>query len=256
MDLAYSEYGQGQPVVILHGLFGSRRNWQSIARRLAADFKVIVPDLPNHGDSGWTDDMSYPAMAAAIFEFAERHGIGRPVMIGHSMGGKVAMAMAHLRPDAIAALAVIDIAPVEYRHDFHTFIQAMADLDLTGLSSRGDADARLRIAVPDDATRAFLLQNLATQEGKYAWRINLQAIRANMENIAGFPNIDPVAYRGPALFLGGGRSDYLLPENEQEIRVRFPTAIVERIDGADHWVHVSRPDAFLDRIFKFLKMFK
>ncbi len=251
--LQATEYGAGPPVAILHGLFGSGRNWASVAKRLGAHYRVIAVDLRNHGASPWAETMAYPEMADDVRASLSALGHRRFALLGHSMGGKVAMVAALRYPDTVERLIVADIAPVAYRARHSRLAAALRALDLAGVLRRAEADARLQAAVPDPAERAFLLQNLVFEDGAARWRINLEAIEREMPTLIGFPAMPPGAtYSGPSLFIGGGRSDYLRPEHEQEIRRFFPTARIERIADAGHWLHAERPQAFLDLVEPFL----
>lgn len=252
--LAATEYGDGPPVAILHGLFGSGRNWGSIARHLAARHRVFAFDLRNHGASPWADTMSYREMAADVCETLAERGIERAALIGHSMGGKAAMVTALSAGERVERLVVVDIAPVAYAPHHLDLVQAMRRLDLAAITRRGDADAALAAAVPDAAERGFLLQNLLFDGGQAEWRLNLAAIEREMPELIGWPALPSGAvYRGPTLFVAGAESDYLLPDYEPEIRRRFPAAEVTRIAGAGHWLHAEQPAAFLATVEPFLE---
>jgi len=245
--------GAGPPVAILHGLFGAGRNWATIAGRLAARRRVVALDLRNHGNSPWAETMSYEEMADDVCATLQALGIGRFALIGHSMGGKAAMMAALGHGAAVARLVVVDIAPAAYPPRHLDYARAMRALDLAAIRRRGEADAALAAAVPDPAERAFLLQNLALDGGNARWRLNLAAIERALPDLAGFPALPAgVAYRGPALFIAGGRSDFLLPAHQPAIRALFPEARVERIGDAGHWLHAERPQAFLDLVEPFL----
>src|SRR4051812_2005774 len=162
--LAATDYGQGPPLLVLHGLFGSGRNWASIAQRLAADRRVITLDLRNHGASPWQDAMGYAEMATDLLDHIETHGLGPSAVLGHSMGGKVAMTAAFVRPDLVERLVVVDIAPVANPPNLLAYVKAMRAADLAGVTRRGEVDAALAEAVPNAAERGFLLQNLVIEE--------------------------------------------------------------------------------------------
>lgn len=257
VHLASLEEGSGPPLAILHGLFGSGRNWAAIAARLAAHWRVIRLDLRNHGGSDWADGMDYKALAADVHAALAALGIAKFALLGHSMGGKTAMVEALVNPGAVERLVVVDIAPVAYppRHLGHA--EAMRAVDLTAARRRGDADRQLAAAIPDAAERAFLLQNLVFDthfaQGRPRWRLNLAAIAHAMPALTGFPSFAPGArYDGPALFVAGGRSDYVRPEHEPEIRRLFPAARIARIADAGHWLHAEQPQQFLDLVTRFL----
>jgi esterase len=250
--LAATEYGDGPPVAILHGLFGSGRNWASIARRLALRHRAIAFDLRNHGASPWAEPMGYAEMAADVAAAMQARGHRRYALIGHSLGGKVAMTAALDSGEAIERLAVVDIAPVTYRQTQVPYLRAMCELDLTTITRRSEAETRLAEAIPNPAERGFLLQNLVL-EGTPRWRPNLAAIETALPSLAGFPTFPTAtAYRKPVLFIAGETSDYLRDEHEIAIRRLFPLARVARVAGAGHWVHAEQPEAFLALIEPFL----
>jgi esterase len=258
ISLASAEYGQGPPLAILHGLFGSGRNWRSIAQRLAAHHRALTFDLRNHGASPWADGMSYAEMADDLRVSLHERGIERTALLGHSMGGKVAMLAALLHPGEVDRLVVVDIAPVPnpptlLTPTLLTFVHAMRDVDLHGITRRSDADAQLAAAIPDAAVRAFLLQNLLIDEGYAHWRLNLAEFEREFFQILDFPELPgEVAYRGPTLFVAGANSTYLQPSDEPAIERLFPQARVSRIAGAGHWVHAEQPEAFLRVVEPFL----
>jgi esterase len=255
--LAATEYGTehtgAPPLAILHGLFGSGRNWASIAQRLAAHRHVICFDLRNHAASAWAGGMQYGEMAEDVLAMLNERGYRRSALLGHSMGGKAAMMAALRDPDMIERLVVIDIAPVFYSPHHLILVRAMRGLDLAGIKRRAEADQLLAPAIPDPGERGFLLQNLMFEDGQARWRLNLEAIEREMSVLVGFPAVpDNAVYRGPALFIAGARSDYLLPDHEPAIRRLFPEARIERIEDAGHWVHADRPAALLQILEPFL----
>jgi esterase len=253
IQLAATEYGEGPPVAILHGLFGSGRNWRSIAQELASRHRVVAVDLRNHGTSSWADGMSYREMVDDLRAALRERGITRTSLLGHSMGGKVAMLAALLHPGEVDRLIVVDIAPVPNPPTLLGYIRAMRDIDLRGATQRSEVDARLREAIPDAAERAFLLQNLVSEDGKLQWRLNLEAIERDFPEIVQFPNLPAgTAYRGPTLFVAGANSDYIRPIDKPEIRRLFPQARIIRVKGAGHWVHAEQPKTFLQIVAPFL----
>jgi pimeloyl-ACP methyl ester carboxylesterase len=253
LELEFRQEGEGPPIVVLHGLFGSSRNWTSVSKALASRFQVHSVDLRNHGRSPWADEMSYLAMAGDVAAVLDRAGLDTAVIVGHSMGGKVAMALALTRPDRVDALAVVDIAPAAYRGTHEILAQAMMSLDLTGVMRRGEVDAMLTEHVPDPGIRAFLLQNLDRAHDGFGWRLNLPALLHAMDELGGFPaRLGGATYDGPSCFIAGGLSDYLRPEHGPLIESYFPKAEIKRIADAGHWVHAEAPKTFVETLETFL----
>lgn len=241
------------PVVIAHGLFGSGRNFNKLGRQLATDRRVILVDMRNHGTSPWHPAHDYHVMAEDLAEAIERLAGGPAVVLGHSMGGKAAMALALTDPGRVAGLITADIAPIPYAHSHEAYVQAMQAVDLSAVSRRGEADPMLADAIPEPELRAFILQNLTIEDGRARWRINLDAIADNMEALLDWPRaLQAGRYGGPALFLRGERSGYMPPESHGEIRRLFPAARIEGVPEAGHWLHAERPEAFLDRVATWL----
>ncbi len=254
VQLSYSETGDGPPLIILHGLFGWKRNWAGIANMLADDYRVFTLDLRNHGDSPHAPGMSYAEMAEDIATFLQGAGLGPVPVVGHSMGGKTSMVLALTEPDLLERLLVLDIAPIPYDRDYDDYISALRAVDLAAVTRRSDVDAALELAFPDRSIRAFLLQNLATDgDGLFKWRVNLDAIDHHMDNIMGFPDIDSdQAFEGRTLFLAGGNSDYVTQNHQAEIDRLFPNADLDFVAGASHWVHADKPEVFVSRLRTFL----
>lgn len=244
MILNGTDLGAGPPVALLHGLFGAAANFGTIQKRLAAKFRVISLDLRNHGASGHAPHMAYPAMAEDVLETLRARGVLPCALVGHSMGGKVAMAAALEAPAAITRLLVADIAPVTYPPAFRTYVEAMAALPLTAGLSRTDADRALAAVVEQPGVRAFLLQNL--KFGSHpSWRIGVAEITANLPLIEAWPELDDAPYPGPVLFVAGARSDYIQPSHRPVIRALFPAAQFATLKNAGHWVHADNPDGFV-----------
>lgn len=238
------------PLLIAHGLFGSARNWGVIARRLADQRDVMAVDMRNHGDSPRFARHGYADMAADLAEVIEASGAEADVL-GHSMGGKAAMMLALTQGHLVRRLVVADIAPVAYGHDQSRHIHAMRELDLAGLTTRGDADRRLMASVPDPALRAFFLQSLDLRASPPVWKLNLDVLEAEMPSIVGWPD-PPGRFDRPALFLSGSDSAYVLPEYHDRIRAQFPKARFARIPGAGHWLHAEKPREFEETVRIFL----
>jgi esterase len=254
LPLAHQEIGDGPPLIVLHGLFGSARNWTSVARRLAARHRVYALDLRNHGDSPWSDDMDYCAMAGDVVAFMDARGMDRAALLGHSMGGKAAMAAALDHGPRVERLIVVDIAPVDYPAAFLSHVRAMQGVDLSALARRGDADGLLRAAIPEAPVRGFLLQNLVARDGAFDWRLNLAVLAAEMDRIVGFPaDLLGETYGGPTLFLGGALSPYIDRGHHPLIRRLFAAAEIAEIAGAGHRVHADQPESFITAVGDFLE---
>lgn len=239
--LNHTDIGDGTPVVILHGLFGRLRNWQGMQKQLSRHARIITADLRNHGDSPWADEMSYPAMAADIAKLIRDMNIGPAVVVGHSMGGKAAMALALSEPELLRSLMVIDISPVDYQNDYGPYIDAMRAVPLGKLKRRGEAEEYLRAQIPDPGIRAFIMQNLGEVDGALSWQANINAIENGMPNIMTFPDFGDTAFDKPTRFVVGGTSDYVKPDHRDAIVSMFPDATHAVIKDAGHWVHAEKP---------------
>lgn len=247
VDLVFESFGEpnAYPIIILHGFLASSRNWRSIAKRLAEKFHVLVLDMRNHGASPHAEQMDYPVMANDIVHFMDKQGLERVHLLGHSMGGKIAMWFAMHYPERVDKLMVADIAPVNYDHSFDAMIHALKQVPLDQLANRKHAEEFLADAIPDVSFRQFLLQNLLLKDGKYYWRINLDFIQKTAHHIVGFPEpIQPV-YPHNALFLAGEHSAYIQPA---AVMAKFPKAEIVQIPDAGHWLYVQAPDAFCNAI--------
>jgi esterase len=246
-----TEQGQGPPVALLHGLFGRAQNLGAVARALSGGARVISLDLRNHGSSPHAAGMSYPALAADVLVTLQFMGALPAAVLGHSMGGKTAMAMALAAPASVTRLLVADIAPVAYDHHNAGVAAALNALPLTPGLTRAQASALLEGGVPDAGVRAFLLQNL--DFAGPAWRIGLAEITAAIADIESWPAYaDGTRYEGPALFLSGGRSDYVRPAHVPIIRALFPHASFDIIPDAGHWLHADKSAAFAQAARDFL----
>ena len=253
IELSVSESGSGSPLVILHGLFGSKRNWVTVAHRLAATHRVIAVDLRNHGESPWDERHDYRALAADVAAVIEERVGGPAAVLGHSMGGKAAMVLALTRPELVERLVVVDIAPVRSTATPIEYVRAMRALPLAAFSQRLDVKEALAPAIPDPMVRGFLTLNLVSGPSGLAWTVNLEAIERNFDTILGFPELLAARpFSKPALFVAGGRSDYVRPEHHTEIRRLFPAATIDVIERAGHWVHADAADAFVAAVGRFL----
>lgn len=251
MELNAVESGSGSPAVLLHGLFGSARNFGTVQKRLAGHWRVLALDLRNHGASPHAPGMGYGEQAADVLETLRRRDAAPAALVGHSMGGKVAMRLALQSPDAVSRLVVCDIAPVPYPSHFREYARAMMNLNLTPGLTRGEADAALATSVPDPAVRAFLLQNLSLGP-QPQWQIGVAEIAAALPEIEGWDAPPGTRYSGPVLFLSGDRSDYVRPEYRPAIRALFPAARFATLKNAGHWLHADQPEAFVSALDTFL----
>lgn len=232
--------GQGRPLVLLHGLLGQGRNFGALQRRLAAGRRVIALDLPNHGASPHAARMDYRSMAGDVAETLAERGIAGADVMGHSMGGKVAMMLALTAPVLVARLLVSDIAPVVYPPRYGALLAAMRAVPAG--APRAVADATLAPAEPDPSTRAFILSNRRPDGA--GWRIGVEGIAASIEAIMDWSAPAGARFERPALFVSGERSNYIREENRPAIRALFPAARFLAVKGAGHWVHADQPDAF------------
>lgn len=245
------EAGAGPPLVLLHGLFGAAQNWGTIQAALAPEHRVIALDLRNHGASPHAAAMDYAAMAGDVAETLAALGVPRAAVLGHSMGGKVAMMLALTAPEVVERLVVADIAPVAYPPHLRGVVAAMQALAVAPGLTRRAADAALAATIPEAGLRAFLLQNLRFDAAP-AWRIGLAEIAAAMPVIEGFA--PPAArYARPVLFLAGERSDYISPDHAGAIAALFPAARQAVVADAGHWLHAENPGGFLDALRPFLE---
>ena len=254
--LHYLDQGQGRPLVILHGLFGTLDNWQSLARRWAteAGLRVVSVDLRNHGRSFHSPEHTYALMAQDVLELFDHLQLGADTtLMGHSMGGKVAMRLALDHPERLARLIVVDIAPrfsnMEHQDDIVAGLQAV---DFTTCANRQEADAALARYVPNVGTRQFLLKNLyRTEDNTFAWRINLEVLAAQLAAI-GEETVGKAPFLKPALFIRGGQSDYITTADKLHgIPALFPNSQVATVVDAGHWVHAEKPE----EIFEMVKTF-
>jgi pimeloyl-ACP methyl ester carboxylesterase len=252
MILAVTEAGSGPPVILLHGLFGAGQNWGAIRAALAPRFRVLTPDLRNHGASARAAEMSYATMADDVAATMDAAGVGRASVLGHSMGGKVAMALALAHPGRVERLVVADIAPVRYAPSLRGYVAAMQALPLRAGLARREADAALAATIPEAGIRAFLLQNLRFEADPPAWRLGLTEIAAAMPAIEDFSPPSGPHFDGPALVMAGERSGYIRPEHDAAFRALFPAVRFVTVPGAGHWVHAENPAAFLALLEPFL----
>lgn len=240
----HGDNASATPLLIVHGLFGSGRNWGAIAKGLSAGRRVVCVDMRNHGSSFRSMDHSYEAMAGDLAEVIEAEMNGKADVLGHSMGGKAAMILALTRPELLRSLVVADIAPVAYSHSQQQYIDIMKSLDLDKLESRADARKALEPLVDEPTLAAFFTQSLDMTERR--WKLGLDELTANMDKILGFPDVGTARYDGPALFLTGALSEYVAPEHRDPIKALFPQARFAKLSGAGHWLHAEKPREFTE----------
>jgi esterase len=245
----------GEDLIILHGLFGSGDNWQTHAKYLSQWFKVTLIDQRNHGHSGHSDEMNYSVMSEDVNETMESLGIERAHVLGHSMGGKTAMYFAQAYPEKVVKLMVIDMGIKAYPPHHGPVFDAIHAVDIDNCTSRKEAETRIAPFIPDFSTQQFILKNMYwIEEGRLAWRFNAPVLEQSINHIlAALPN-QPIQL--PALFLAGGRSNYILPSDHSSILIQFPLAKFQSIDNAGHWVHAEAPQEFLQMILSFLEVVK
>ncbi len=246
---------EGPRVVFLHGLFGQGKNFTQAAKALVPDLRSVLVDLPNHGRSAWTETTDYEVVADAVAAWLRTTYADEPAshVVGHSMGGKVAMVLALRHPDLVDRLVVSDISPArsEGAGEFEHLLDSLARLDLPALTRRSDADEQLAPHISSAAVRGFLLQNLRSSDDGFAWQANLDLLRRELGVIGGWPEID-ATFDHPVLWLAGEHSDYVRPEHEEPMRALFPRTRLATIKGAGHWVHSEQPEAFESALRVFL----
>lgn len=247
----------GPPVVFCHGLFGQGRNWSSMAKALADDHRSLLLDMPNHGRSPWTDQVAYPELADLVADRIGELTEGEPAtVVGHSMGGKIAMMLALRHPDLVRRLCVVDVSPAPVmlggESPFARYVRGMRSLDLDDLPDRAAADRALEPYVSDPVVRGFLLQNLRRDGDTWRWQMNLQVLGDRLAEIGSWPAVTEPPYRGPVLWIAGARSDYITDADREPMRALFPSVRKVVIKNAGHWVHSEQPEAFLSTLRVFL----
>lgn len=254
MKLFFRKIGAGEPLIILHGLLGASDNWLTIGRQLAERHTVYLLDMRNHGRSPHSKEFHYVIMAADVNEFMLDHEIHSAVLIGHSMGGKVAMHLALDYPHKINKLVVVDIAPKAYPLPyFKNIIETLAKVDLSGVKRRKEVEAQIAPNIPDPVVRNFLLKNLVRGKGNtFSWKVNLAALLDNVDMLSGEIYREEI-FSNPALFVRGGNSNYVLDEDIPLIKTKFPRAEFVTIPGAGHWLHVDAPEKFMEELLAFME---
>jgi pimeloyl-ACP methyl ester carboxylesterase len=267
MELNFRKYGEGPSLIILHGLYGASDNWVSIARELAKDFEVFIPDQRNHGDSPKTDEHNYEVLTEDLSNFMETHSIKKATLLGHSMGGKVAMFFANKYPERTENLIVVDISPRSYRNpdlpvphtvDHRKIIEAMQKVDFKKAENRMDIDMMLAENIKSQRIRQFLLKNVKRKDQEsFCWKLNLEALKKSLPDI--MDGLDPEKDKSdedsnkfPVLFIKGENSDYIDDADYSIIKDFFPPAEIVTIPNAGHWLHAEQPELFLKNVRYFL----
>ena len=265
MKLFFRKLGEGKPLIILHGVFGMGDNWTTLSKEFASNnFSVYLPDARNHGRSPHDDEFNYEVMADDISELMDDEKIASASFIGHSMGGKTAMLFAIKHPERVEKLVVADIAPRSYPDSNQNVIAALRSVDLNKISSRKEAEEKLRTALNDEGTVQFLLKSLKPhpptpspkgegerREQRFSWRFNIDAIAKNINTTTDALKDDAV-FTGPVLFIRGEKSNYLTDADEPVIKKHFPNAIIKTVPNAGHWVHAENPKGFMEVALRFL----
>lgn len=256
MKLHYRTLGEhtsaNQPsVIILHGVFGTSDNWQTFGKALAEDYRVFLVDLRNHGQSPHSDQFNYSVMADDLEEFVKQHALERPVVLGHSMGGKVAMFFAVRYPPLLRKLVVVDIAPKAYPVHHQQVLAGLGAVAINTIQSRKEAEEQMKPHVAEPGVRQFLLKNLQRTDNGFAWKLNLPVIHDRIEAV-GEAVPQEATFDQPSLFIRGANSDYIDNEDQALIERIFPAAQLVTIEGAGHWIHAERPEALLEEVTSFL----
>lgn len=271
MDLFFRQMGEGEPLIILHGLYGSSDNWMNIGKAFSESHSVYLVDQRNHGHSPHSDKHNYYVMRDDLLEFMENQGIKKANIIGHSMGGKTALFFAVAYPEMIQRLIVVDIAPTPYQmltnsnpHALNhlNIINALYNLDIGHINTLKEADSHLAEVIPYQRVRQFLLKNLKRdKKGTFRWLLNLKTIRNELPSI--LDGLDPDKYQNntenftfPVLFIKGEQSEYIQQKDKESILKIFPHAGIQTIEGAGHWVHAEKRGKFLEMVSKFLSTFE
>ena len=262
MKLFFRKLGSGPPMIILHGLYGMSDNWMTIARVLSKSFEVYLPDMRNHGRSPHSPYHNYEIMQNDIYEFCKEQGIEKAVLMGHSMGGKIAMSFAKAHPEMLTHLIIVDISPREYTtaddelsHFFNhrKIINALRSINLAELKHRDEADAALALEIDLPYVRSFLLKNLYHNTDKnFDWRVNLKAISKSLPDIMAGIDADEPITGFSVLFVRGGLSDYIIDEDAKLIEKIFPTTEIVSIENASHWLHAEHPIEFIKIVNEFV----
>lgn len=251
MKLFYKKLGEGFPIIVLHGLFGSSDNWVSMAKRFSDKYALYLLDLRNHGQSPHSNTHDYPSMVEDLVAFVQEEKLDKAILLGHSMGGKVAMKFAVQNPTKVEKLVVVDMAPKVYKSKSKYIIEALMSLDLSQISSRDQADKLLADKIKNRAIRLFTLKNLYRNDDlSFSWRLNLESLNNNLEKIGGAFGTEEI-FDKETLFLQGEHSNYILDEDYELIKRIFPKSSIEKIPNAGHWIHTEQPELTFEKINNF-----
>ena len=252
MKLHFRTLGEGFPLLILHGLFGSSANWQTLGKVFAERFKVYMVDHRNHGNSPHSDDFDYQVMSEDLAELMDDEGLEKAHVLGHSMGGKAGMYFAGAYPDKVDRLIVLDIAPKYYPPHHQDVFRAFRAVDLDNIKSRKEASDQMESVPLAFGVRQFIMKNLSrNEEGQFYWKLNLDVIEQANDNIGGGFGKN-MAFNNPTIFVAGGKSDYILKEDHEKIMKLFPNCRIETIEEAGHWVHADCPEELVQIVTDFL----
>ncbi len=253
MQLNYKKFGErDQSLIILHGLFGSLDNWQTLAKKFGEHYSTYIIDQRNHGKSPHNDTFDYSSMAEDLKEFIKEHNIEKPHLLGHSMGGKTIMQFAMQYPELLNKMVVVDMAPKQYSPHHNEVIEALQSFDVEKVETRNDAEEMMARKIPEFGVRQFLLKNLdRVEDGKYRWKMNLPVIINSYDNI--LKEIIGGSFQSPTLFIRGGKSKYIGANDNELIHQLFPKAEIFTIENAGHWVHAEAPKELYDKVLDFLK---
>lgn len=244
MKLNFKKIGNGQPIIILHGFLGTLDNWITVAKDLASDYEVWVLDQRNHGLSPKSDEFNYDLLVQDLYDFILEHSISNPILMGHSMGGKTVMHFSQKYPDLFSKLIIVDIAPRYYPVHHQKILAGLLSIDIDSITDRNEADEQLSKYVEDFGIRQFLLKNLNRVGKGFAWKANIKALNANIDNI-GKEVQGGVITEKPVYFIGGGNSDYIGRKDRDDIKKLYPNAQILSIKDAGHWVHAEQREAFV-----------
>ncbi|WP_258102732.1 alpha/beta fold hydrolase [Marinoscillum sp. MHG1-6] len=252
MKLNFRTLGEGKPLIILHGLFGSADNWQTLAKGFAGNYQVYLVDQRNHGASPHSNEFNYDLMVQDLKELFDDENIGQASILGHSMGGKTAMCFAAQYPELVDRLIVVDIGPKQYPPHHENIFNAYRSLDLSKITSRKEAEEELSKVIHEVGVRLFILKNLGRNgDNGFEWKINLDGLEANASEVGRALDASD-KFDGPTLFIGGANSHYIKDEDSDTILSHFPEASIQKIDGAGHWVHADKPKELYEMVSGFL----